>query len=32
MAKIGVGDMANYWVELDNAVQSSEILYWHQAN
>jgi hypothetical protein len=26
MAKVGVGDMANYWIELDNAIQASEIL------
>lgn len=26
MAKVGVGDMSNYWIELDNAVQTSEIL------
>jgi hypothetical protein len=26
MARVGVGDMANYWIELDNAIQSSEIL------
>jgi hypothetical protein len=26
MAKVGVGDMSNYWIELDNAVQASEIV------
>jgi len=26
MARVGVGDMANYWIELDNAIEASEIL------
>jgi hypothetical protein len=26
MAKVGIGDLSNYWIELDNAIQASEIL------